>query len=61
MFPPSGADPHPAEVFWHKEKLTDNERNHGCAISPGGLEALDELLDLPDFNLFKNVFVSELS
>lgn len=35
---------------WRVE-LTDNERNHGRSISPGGLEALYQLLDLPDLDL----------
>ena len=35
-----------------REKRTDNEGNHGSAIASGGLEALDELLDLPDLNLY---------
>lgn len=26
---------------------TDNQRNHGCPVSAGGLEALDQLLHLP--------------
>jgi hypothetical protein len=33
-------------------KRTDNEGNHGSTIASGGLEALDELLDLPDLNLY---------
>jgi hypothetical protein len=37
---------------------TDNERNHGCSISSGGLKTLDELLDLPDLNLFIGLLVS---
>ncbi len=35
-----------------KKKRTNNEGNHGSAIASGSLEALDELLDLPDLNLF---------
>ena len=38
---------------WRVE-LTDNERNHGRSISPGGLEALNQLLDLPDLDLMGN-------
>jgi hypothetical protein len=30
---------------------TDDEGNHACAIAPGGFEAFDELLDLPDFDV----------
>lgn len=30
---------------------TDNEGNHGGAVSSGGLETLDELLDLPYLDL----------
>ena len=30
---------------------TDNERNHGCAISTGSFKTLDELLDLPDLDV----------
>lgn len=35
-----------------KNIRTNNEGNHGSAIASGSLEALDELLDLPDLNLF---------
>lgn len=44
-------------IFWHYTwlilpmRLTDNQRNHGGSISPGGLKALDELLDLPYLDL----------
>ncbi len=31
--------------------LTDDERDHGCAISPSSFEALYELLDFPNFNV----------
>jgi hypothetical protein len=31
--------------------LTDNEGDHGCAISSCRLEALDEFLDLPDLDV----------
>ncbi len=30
---------------------TDDEGNHGCAISASGFEALDQLLNLPDLNV----------
>lgn len=34
-----------------RAKRTDDERNHRGSISSGGLEALDQLLDLPDLDL----------
>lgn len=33
------------------EQHTDDQGNHAGAISTGGLEALDKLLDLPDLDL----------
>lgn len=30
---------------------TNDERNHGRSIAPGGFQSLDELLDLPDFDV----------
>lgn len=30
---------------------TNDQRNHACAIATGGLEPLDELLDLPYLDL----------
>lgn len=30
---------------------TDNERNHGCAVTTRLFKALDQLLDLPYFNV----------
>lgn len=37
------------------EKHTDNQRNHRGSISSGGFKTLDELLDLPDFNILLRV------
>ena len=37
--------------------LTNDERNHGRSISAGGLEALDQLLDLPDLNVLLGLVV----
>lgn len=34
-----------------REPRTNDEGNHGGSISSGGLEALDQLLDLPDLDL----------
>jgi hypothetical protein len=31
--------------------LTDDERNHGGSIASCGLQALDQFLDLPDFDV----------
>lgn len=36
---------------WWRGGLTNDEGNHGRAISSGGFEALDQLLDLPDLDL----------
>ena len=36
-------------------KHTDNQRNHRGSISSGGFKTLDELLDLPDFNILLRV------
>jgi hypothetical protein len=44
LFPRSTQGPH-----------TDNEGNHGCAISTGGFKTLDQLLDLPDLNVLLGV------
>lgn len=33
------------------EKRTDDERNHGSSISAGRFKTLDQLLDLPDFDV----------
>ncbi len=43
-----------AAVCRHSQTLggrTNDEGNHACAIATGGLEALDQLLDLPDLNV----------
>ncbi len=32
--------------------LTNDEGNHGGSISSGGFQAFDQLLHLPDFNVF---------
>jgi hypothetical protein len=34
-----------------RRALTNNQGNHGGSISPGSLQALDQLLDLPDFDV----------
>ena len=31
--------------------LTNNEGNHGCSIAASSLQALDQLLDLPDLDV----------
>lgn len=39
----------------HWRLRTDNERNHGCAITAGGFEAFDQLLDLPDLDVLLRI------
>jgi hypothetical protein len=35
--------------------LTDDERDHGCAIAAGSFKTLDQLLDLPDLDVLLGV------
>ena len=38
-------------LVWTRAAHTDDEGNHGCAISTGGFEALDQLFDFPDLDV----------
>jgi len=37
--------------MWKMSELTDDERYHGSPIPSRGFKTLDELLDLPYFNI----------
>lgn len=41
------------------EGRTDDEGDHGCAVTTSGLEALDELLHLPYLDLYGNKRISQ--
>ena len=49
-----------ARAGGREQVRTDDEGNHARAITTGGLEAFDELLDLPYLDLYKKVSGLEL-
>ena len=42
-------------VVGRRRMRTDDERDHAGAITPSGLEAFDQLLDLPDLDILFGV------